>query len=246
MKREINMEHPLVSMIIPVYNHAAEARRQLVHVEAQSYRPIEVILVDDGSTDGLREQIQDIHPTYPLAFIRQDTNKGAPAARNEGFRRSKGAFVLFLDADVKLEANAILKMVQALGDHPEASFAYAPFRFGGKLFRGQEFDPEALKRLNYIHTTSLIRREDFPGFDESLKRFQDWDLWLTMAEQGKKGIRIDHVLFSVGMDLARGIRMSTWLPRFMHRIPWEKIGWMPSAIKKYREAEAIIRKKHGI
>jgi glycosyltransferase involved in cell wall biosynthesis len=237
---------PLISIIIPVYNHANEARRLLGDLERQTYRPFEVVLVDDGSTDGVLEQIRTVHVGYPCTSIRHETNKGAPAARNKGFSRSKGEFVLFLDADVKLESDALASMKQMLDGHPEASFAFSSFRFGRKLFRGQEFDPETLKKANYIHTCSLIRREVFPGFDESLKRFQDWDLWLTMAKQGKRGVYTSRVLFSVGMDLARGVRMSTWLPKFMHRIPWKKIGWMPGAIRKYREAEAIIRKKHGI
>jgi len=52
-----------------------------------------------------------------------------------------------------------------------------------------------LKKFNYIDVTSLLRREDFPRFDESLKKFQDWDLWLSIAQKGKTGICVPKVLY---------------------------------------------------
>jgi hypothetical protein len=91
--------------------------------------------------------------------------------------------------------------------------------------------------MPYIHTSSLIRRADFPGFDETLKKFQDWDLWLSIAESGGKGVWIDKMLFSV----APGGSMSDWLPAIAYRL----LPFLP-AVKKYNKARLIIKKKHGL
>ena len=104
--------------------------------------------------------------------------------------------------------------------------------------KASSFDKNFLKQNNYIDTTSLIRRSDFPGFDESLKRFQDWDLWLAMLEQGKKGIFIPKVLYK---KIISNGGISFWLPSFVYRLPW-KIG----KVKKYEEARAIVARKHGL
>ena len=90
---------------------------------------------------------------------------------------------------------------------------------------------------NHIHTSSLIRRKDFTGFDPKLKRFQDWDLWLTMLEDSKIGIHIPKVLFTI---TAKG-NMSSWLPSFAYRLmPWTK------EVDKYNEARSVIIRKHKL
>ena len=241
----------MISVVIPVYNHAKELVACLASLERQTFQDFEVIIVDDGSVPAVvLSPTKDLTRSEILHSVQNDTrllrlpeNKGAPAARNEGFRRSKGEFVIFLDADAVLEPRALARLKQALDEHPDAAFAYPSFRFGMKLFRGREFDVEALRRQNYIHTSALIRREAFPGFDESLKKFQDWDLFLTMAEQGKKGVWVDEMLLSF---TPRRDGISQWLPAFVHKMPWPILGWMPREIRRYREAEAIIRKKHGL
>lgn len=126
--------------------------------------------------------------------------------------------------------------MRALREHPEVSYVYSAFRFGWKTFRSFPFDPDRLRRMPYIHTTSLIRRVHFPEFDESLKRFQDWDLWLTMLAHGHVGIHIPEVLFTV----RSGGTMSRWFPSFALKLPWK-----PSWVRAYEDAAAIIRKKHG-
>jgi len=236
-------EQSVISVIIPVYNHADELMETLVSLERQTERRFEVIVVDDGSTDGVGERLKDIRPSFPFQSVRFDQNRGADAARNEGFRRSTGSFLLFLDADIVLEPHALKKMARELESHPAAAFVYSSFYFGWKLFRGRPFDPDALKKENFIHTSSLLRREVFPGFDETLTKLQDWDLWLAIAERGGKGYWIEEVLFTVK---TRKQGMSYWLPRIAYRIPWPIFGFTPKAITRYREAEGIIRQKHHL
>ena len=115
--------------------------------------------------------------------------------------------------------------------------------WGAKRFRLQPFDREALKKQNYIHTSSLLRRSAFPGFDETLKKFQDWDLWLTMVERGSKGVWIDRELYHIE---PREQGISRWLPKIAYMIPWHRLGFQPKEIGRYREAETVVRKKHRI
>lgn len=261
------MHQPMISVVIPVYNHAREVLECLASLSCQTFRDFEVIMVDDGSNDDLptalrqadgsfertSDESQDEMAEYaaasfaghgfPLRIIRFPVNRGAPAARNEGFRRSSGHFIICLDADVVLQPQALQEMLHALLLHPSAAFAFSSFYFGWKLFRGQAFSHAILKERNYIHTSSLIRREAFVEFDETLKKFQDWDVWLTMAERGLTGVWIEQPLFRI--KPRRG-GMSRWVPAFVYRLPWKTIGFTPKIVQTYEDAEAIIRHKHKL
>lgn len=233
---------PLVSIIIPAYQSATTIVATLRSVIKQSYTNWEMILVDDGSTDDLKTQIGPYRDR--LRYIAQ-ANAGAPAARNAGFDHSHGPYLLFLDADVVLDPDMVRRMVVALETHPTASYTYADFDFGWKRFHLREYSGTALRQQNYIHTTSLIRREVFPRFDPTLKRFQDWDLWLTIAERGGRGLWIDDRLFRV-QPRRRGVGMSTWLPSFVYRLPFIGQGQGSATVAAYRAAERIIRDKHRL
>lgn len=229
-----------VSVIIPTYNHARELRRCLESIWTQTFKNFEVIVVDDGSTDETSRVVEECKESVRAIRI---PHSGANAARNSGFKESSGRYVLFCDADIRMKPTMLQDMVAALEVNPDASFAYSSFRFGWKLFRLFPFDAERLRRENYIHTTSLIRREHFPCFDENIRRLQDWDLWLTMAKQGRKGIWIPKVLFSVK---PRREGMSAWLPRIAYKIPWKRLGIRIKRLEQYEEARRIIAQKHGL
>lgn len=124
-----------------------------------------------------------------------DEGKGGNWARNKGFKRVKTEFVLFSDNDIKWRKNALEWLLEALEEHPECSYSFGAYYLGEELKCNQFYDAELLKRANFASTMSLIRCKDFPGFDEKIKRFQDWDLWLTMAKQGKTGIHCGEIIF---------------------------------------------------
>ncbi len=236
---------PIISIIIPHYNHAKELQETLKSVFEQTIQDrLEVIVVDDGSEKSqiLIRQLADkskIVPCYPQVRFIFSEHKGAPAARNRGFRESSGDYVIFWDADIVAKPEMLEKMLGELEGHPEASYIYSSFKFGWKTFRCGPFDAARLKKFNYITTTSLIRREHFPGFDEALKKFQDWDLWLTMLGQGRTGRWIDHVLFQV--KPRRG-GISSWLPSFIYKFPWLPI----PTLKRYQYWREIVLRKHEL
>ena len=242
MNRDVS-HLPLVSVIVPTWNHGKELIHCLSSLEKQTYRPFEVIVVDDGSTDQTDVLLKGERYSFPFQYIQLDHNKGASYARNLGARRAKGSLLLFVDADATLRPHAIKRMVTELLKHRDATFVYSSFRFGWKRFRSRVFDPQILRKMPFIHTTALLRKEAFPGFDESLQKFQDWDLWLTIADRGGIGLWIPEELFVITV---RSEGMSKWLPSFFHKIPWNWLGWMPGEMKKYRYWEDIVKKKHGI
>ena len=85
--------------------------------------------------------------------------------------------------------------------------------------------------------------KDFPGFDEHLKRFHDWDVWLTLAARGKNGVFLKKNLFHVIVHGPSRIG-SAWLPRVAYRIPWKKLGFVPKRIQSYERAREAICEKH--
>jgi glycosyltransferase involved in cell wall biosynthesis len=231
-----------ISVIIPTYQHAGSIVKCLESLFAQTRLPDEIIVVDDGSTDNTQDRLARFESK--ITYIAQN-NEGAPSARMRGFGASTGALVLFCDADVLLARNALEKLEQALDLNPGASYAYSSFAWGTKKFSSRPFDARELQKGNFIHTTALIRREHFPGFDIDLKRFQDWDLWLTMFEQGHIGVFVNEELFSVTQERGRK-NISRWLPSFVYNIPWQKIGWAPRAVREYLNSKKIVFKKHHL
>lgn len=229
--------NPLISVIIPVYNHAKVLPQTVASVLKQTYRPLEIIIVNDGSTDNFSEVAKGLEE---VKIINQD-NKGAPAARNRGLTEAKGEFVIFWDADTLAEPQMLEKMYQALINNSGAAYAYSSFYFGFKKMLSQPFSAEKLKEQNYIDVTALIWRNQAVPFDQNIKRFQDWDLWLTMLEQNKTGIFVPEILYKKIVGGRKGFRYSNWLPRFVYKLPW-KI----KAVKEYEVAREIVLQKHGL
>lgn len=232
----------MISIIIPVYNQAPKLIKTLESIARQSYQDFEVIIINDGSKDGVEticgNYLNKLETTKSYLFLNQ-TNQGAPAARNHGYRHAKGDYLFFCDADAILHPQALEILLGTLEANPSASYAYSSFLWGKKLFKLGEFDPEKLQRMPYIHTMSLIRGTDYTptGWDESIKKLQDWDLWLTMLEQGRVGIFVPQVLFTV----TPGGTISSWLPAFAYK-------FLPflSQVKKYNRALKIVKDKHGL
>lgn len=219
---------PKISVIIPFYKYLNKLLTTLASLALQTYKDFEVIVVDDGNEPPL-ESLSNVQ------IIRQ-AHAGSAVARNTGAREAKGEYLLFLDADIVMKSEMLQKMLNALQNHPEAAYTYSQFKFGWKTFKLWPFDGEKLRQMPYIHTTSLMRKNDFPGFDPAIKRLQDWDLWLTMLEKGKRGTFIPEILFTV----KTGGSISTWLPSFLYRFSW--LPW----VKKYNTAVAIIKQKHHL
>jgi len=239
----------MISVIIPIYNNIRHLKDCLDSVSAQTdleslreqgaprFRgdSAEIIIVDDGSAAETAKKIDEIGSGFKIIHI---PHTGAAGARNRGFAASNGELVFFCDADIELNPSCLGKMMKALAENSGVSYAYSDYQLGWKKMRACPFDAEKLKKFNYISTMSLIRRADFPGFDESLKRFQDWDLWLTLLERGKTGVYIPEALFCAH---PAKLGISKWRPGFFYKFfPWAK------SAKEYNEARGVVLKKHKL
>lgn len=224
----------MISVIIPLYNKRKTIGKTIKSILNQSHKDLEIIVVDDGSNDGGAEETEKFNGK--VKTVKGLGHFGANWARNYGAHLAQGDYLFFCDADIVLRRHALEAMKETLEKNKNASYAYSSFQLGWKIMPSRPFDAGILKKFNYISTMSLIRRADFTGFDESLKRFQDWDLWLAMLEQGKTGVLVPEVLFYA----KPGRGMSIWLPQIFYKIPWLK------SVKKYNEAKDIILKKHKL
>jgi glycosyltransferase involved in cell wall biosynthesis len=131
-------------------------------------------------------------------LISQDIDGNANIARNAGYRLASPctSIVLFCDDDIQWERDGIAHMVAMLEQHPEASYSYGTYEMGGKLYCNQEFDANILPKRNYISTMTVIRREHFPGWDESIGRLQDWELFRRLLLFfGRIGVHCKYKIF---------------------------------------------------
>lgn len=234
----------MISIVIPTYNDADNLKKALQSIHDQTYADYQIIVIDDGSENSYKEIITQFKKTFPSLYYERIAHGGANTARQRGAEVADGEFIIFWDADVLAQPNMLERMVETLNAHPEASYAYSSHMFGRKAFKLWPFDAQRLRAMPYIHTTSLIRREHFTGFDPQIKRLQDWDLWLSMLEKGYTGVYIPEYLFTV----TPGGTMSSWLPKYVFKWPFKYL--LPKSVrqksKKYIEAVWVIKQKHSL
>jgi glycosyltransferase involved in cell wall biosynthesis len=182
---------PLVSVIIPCYNHAKYLTDAIKCIERQNYPNIEKVVVDDGSTDNMRAVAAEFSN---IKYIYQE-NQGLSAARNTGIKNSSGEFLLFLDADDLLFDYTINYNVEQLLKNPDVAFVSGAHEVRtmdnivlGKKEEIVESDHYVkLLNSNYIgmHGTVLYRRFVFDDFvfDTTLKACEDYDMYLKVARK---------------------------------------------------------------
>lgn len=196
------IEQNLVSVIIPCFNSTNFVRPTLESIRDQIYDNVETIVVDDCSDDC--DELIEILSEFDCQFVRLTEHVGASQARNVGFDKSSGEFLFFCDSDVELKKEAIFEMIDTLSCNLDCSWVYCNFNLGNREKVFKPFDKERMYVVNCSSTMSLIRRKDFPGFDKYIQKLQDWDLFLTMMEHGKRGKWLNKNLFTA-LDREEGI-----------------------------------------
>lgn len=190
-------ERPLVSVVIPTYNRADTILRSVESVLGQSYRNIELIVVDDCSADGTEAVIAGVNDKR-IRFIQLDKNSGACAARNRGIDEAKGGVIAFNDSDDVWHADKLEKqlafMQRTRADVVVSSMAVFDEEKGAFLFhfpdtaktREGPVTYEDLLRYNSTSTQLLFARAEClkeTKFDPSMPRFQDWEVSLRLAKK---------------------------------------------------------------
>lgn len=199
------MAEPLVSVVIPTYNHAQFLPAAIESVRAQTYPHVEIVVVDDFSTDNT-EQVMAQYSAPDTTYIKS-ANKGIVAtSRNVGTRAAKGEYIAFLDADDVWEPNKLELQLPHLSD-PSVVAVASDLRYTGarrysqsRLGRGsagyREYRHQEIARGNPVATSSVVmRRVDLDGvggFDEApeFRFIEDWELWLRLTVD--RSIRVLH------------------------------------------------------
>jgi glycosyltransferase involved in cell wall biosynthesis len=198
----------MISVVLPTYNRAESLRRAMDSVLGQTWSDLELIVVDDGSTDDTQHVIERIEDQR-LRYIHYPQRRGASAARNTGLKVAKGDFIAFQDSDDQWMPEKLELQLEAFKRLPEPyGVVYTGYRKIDSLGHSRSFPTLAaslsdqapysnlklqgsihprLLRGNLIPTqTAMVRQDCFTlvgGFDDRLPRFQDWDIWLRLARR---------------------------------------------------------------
>ncbi len=181
----INEEHekPLISVIIPTYNGAQFIPEAINHILSQHYPHIEIIVVDDGSTDNTQSIVEQL--TTDVRYFHQP-NSGPASARNRGIRNASGDFIAFLDVDDYWPEHTLNILIHELREHPELELA----RGYAQLFRKEESDKieflgNAKESFPSYIGAGLYRKSAFDKvglYDQELRFGEDGD-WFNRAEE---------------------------------------------------------------
>jgi len=184
------MEYPLVSVIIPVYNMEEYLAEAVDSVLASTYPNIEVLIIDDGSTDHSSEIAQTYVRKDPRVHFYSQSNKGVSAARNLGLQKAKGKFVLPVDADNKISSDFIEKAVNILQNQSQVKIVTCEIMlFGEKngIKKYRKYKKTLLARKNIIDACALYRSADalkIGGYNEEIIGREDWEFWISMLKNG--------------------------------------------------------------
>jgi len=224
----------MLSFVIPVYKPNLDLfRKCLISLKKQSFKEWEAVVVLDGP-DSACEAIVGEVADKRIKLV-QKPHQGVQKARNEGFKHTKGEILSFWDCDCVIEPDTAKTWIDAFNENPKVDFVYSGYKFLGENggIPSEEFDPFTLKCGNYISTMFPMRRNVFPGFDETLKSLQDWDMWLTIVENGGKGMFIEGYAFSTAYPTpdsisGKGCTNEVWLERVRavkvkHDLPDRKV-----------------------
>jgi len=189
---ESNHLSHLISIIMPAYNREDTIMAAITSVLAQTYSHFELVIVDDGSTDGTVQVVESFADDR-IRLIKGPGRSGVSEARNIGLRAAKGELIAYLDSDNTWQPEYLSAMVAALHKTPNAQAAYS----GQYLYRGSHPEPFAirfasfnkglLENRNYIdlncfmHSKHVFKKTGM--FDTQLKRFVDWDLILKISSE---------------------------------------------------------------
>lgn len=192
-----------VSVIIPCFNQAKYLEDAINSVLNQTYKNIEIILINDASTDNTKEIAKKyLNKVDNFVFIDNKTNLGLSSSRNIGISNSSGEYILPLDADDEIKPTYIEKAVSILDSNEKIGIVYSKAEFFGVISGEWELPAYNLKNFileNCIFCSALYRKKDWlkaGKYDETMKNaLEDWDLWLSFIELGFEPYQIPEILF---------------------------------------------------
>ncbi len=203
-----SLEEPLISVVIPTYNRADLISISINSAINQSYKNIEIILIDDGSTDNTKEVVQAIHDSR-IRYIKHPKNLGGNASRNAGIEAAKGEYIAFLDSDDTWVENKLELQIASIQKylHKEKVVSYTQIFYSDKginnntyhTFNEEFFMPKRGKKSDEtlaeylfcnrgeMFTSTLLLHKSLllsTRFRENLRKHQEYDLCLRLEAQG--------------------------------------------------------------
>lgn len=191
-----------VSVIMPCYNDGNYIEEAVQSVFNQTYENIELIIIDDGSTDEKTKQILSVLEDDARIKLLHTQRRGPAGARNIGIEYAQGTYIMPLDSDDRIVPSYIEKAVSILSNNPQIGVVYCYANlFGEKNGRWDlpEYRLERMLVKNIVFVSALFRKKDWieaGGFSEQFKYgLEDYDFWLSILELGRDIYQIPEVLF---------------------------------------------------
>ena len=199
MKSEKNNE--LISVIVPCYNSGNLLKRCLNSLIKQTWLNIEIILVNDGTTDKKTLEIIDSYRNMSHLRIIDQPNRGLPSARNKGGWNAKGTYLFFLDSDDWIEPDTLEKMLFSIKKDPQVSFIFSDIVLEGDVNKivKKEYNFFEQLFLNQIPYSIFISKKiwtKYGGYNEDMKSgYEDWEFNIRLGANSQFGKRLAEPLF---------------------------------------------------
>lgn len=189
---------PLVSVIVPCYNHAQYLHDALSSVYNQTYQNWECIVINDQSLDNTIEVATEwIEKDSRFKLVNAETNGGLAASRNLGIMHSNGLYILPLDADDKLHQAYLTTVMQPLSKRKNLKLVFTDtqcFGLNSDIVRFKHFHPSQLCHQNQLNCTALFRRKDYDcteGYRTNMiYGYEDWDFWMQLLKDESQLLHI--------------------------------------------------------
>lgn len=192
------MENPLISVIIPCFNHGKYLSEAIESVKSSTLKDWEIVIVNDGSSDNTEEIALSFLSDSRIHYVYQ-SNGGLPKARNFGISVASGKYILPLDSDDKIAPTYLEDGVSFLNNHPEYTLCYCNVKYFGMDSAIHSVCYSNYKKqliYNQIVASCIFRKEDWKrigGYDEKFTQgAEDWEFWIRLLYPDKKAYKIDN------------------------------------------------------
>jgi glycosyltransferase involved in cell wall biosynthesis len=182
-----------ISVVIPTFNRATLLPKAVQSVLEQTVQPLEIIIVDDHSTDHTKEVVESMQ-SDKIKYVVNSRKKGANGARNTGIMLAKGNYIAFQDSDDIWLPTKLEEQLEFAQEHPESDMNFCSLRIDNlnrivprREVASKEVKP-LLERGNFISTQTIFIKKEVAQknlFDENLMRFQDWDFCIRVSRSHK-------------------------------------------------------------
>lgn len=244
---------PPVSVVIPCYNLGPYLREAVDSVRAQTLHGVEIIIVNDGSTEmATLGVLQELEKESGIQVL-HTSNRGLAAARNYGISHACGKYILPLDADDRLAPGYLQAAVRELEDDPQVGIVYGGVEFFGErsgLWSQPDFSVSHLLCENMIVASAVYRRSDWElvgGYRGAMCHgWEDWDFWISLVECGCKVVRLPEVVFyyrirkdsmtrslTTRQKLLMFLRLVRNHPRLYAMNSWFVFSWLVSRVARF-------------